>query len=373
MPENQQLLELSEYRNSEQPVISLYLRGYPHSVEGKHLIHLKNLLAEAEEQREQYSNEVWARVQEDLTSINSWVQDNYSHSSRNTVFFACGEELSHIFTPSTELPNEITLSDRAHLRPLYELLPRSDAYLVLLADAREGRIFVVKLDEITQVAHIEDTVEQSHSQGGWAQGTLERHQEKMVTQHLQNVTDSAFDLWQEQELNGVLLMGTDERTNELEDLLHSYLKENVLGSMTMDMQASYDEIAEAALACARDKRREQEDEVLRQWQGHLASENGLGVVGLADTLRAVQLGQLQTLLMKSDWHAPGGKCERCKFLTEQESGNCKYCGGNIAHHPDITEALIATAMSHEAQFIFWAVDNESITSNVGAIRHYAVR
>lgn len=373
MPEQERLLELSQYRSDEQPVISLYLRGYPNSIEGKHLIHLKNLLAEAEEQSDQYSNEVWERVQEDLEAIDSWVQDNYPNSSKNTVIFACGEELWHIFTPSTELPNEITLSDRAHLRPLYELLPRSDAYLVLLTDAREGRIFVVKLDEITEVAHIEDTVEQSHSQGGWAQGTLERHQEKMVTQHLQNVADSAFDLWQEQELNGVLVMGTDERTNELEDLLHTYLKDNLLGSMAMDMQASYDEIAEAALACARDKRREQEDEMLRQWQGHLASDNGLGVVGLADTLHAMQLGQLQTLLMRSDWHASGGKCERCQFLTAQNSGNCKYCKGNIARHSDITEALIVTALSHNAQLIILPADNEEITSNVGAIRHYAIR
>ena len=375
MPEQERLLELSQYRSDEQPVMSLYLRGYPNSIEGKHLIHLKNLLSEAEEQSDQYSNEVWERVQEDLEAINSWVQENYPSSSKNTVFFACGEELWHIFTPSTELPNQITLSDRPDLRAFYELLPRADAYLVLLADARNGRIFIVTADETTEVTQIERTVEEnhSHSQGGWAQATLQRHHEKMVAQHLQEITDSAFSLWQEQEFNGVLLMGTDERTSELENHLHSYLKENLLGRIPMDMQASEEEIAEAALECAHNKRREQEDEQISLWQAHLASENGLGVEGLANTLQAVQMGQLQTLFMRADWQAPGGKCERCGILSAQESGNCKYCAGEISHQPDITDDLIANALSHNAQLIILPADNEEITSNVGAIRHYAIR
>lgn len=372
MPENDLLLELSQYRSDEQPVISLYLRGYPQSIEGKHLIHLKNLLAEAEEQREQYSNEAWERVEEDLEWINLWVEHNYPRTSQNTVIFACGEQLRHIFTPSIELPNQISLSDRPLLRPLYELQSRSEAYLVLLTDAREGRILVVTPHETTQVAHIERTVEEnhSHSQGGWAQATLERHHDKMVAEHLQNVADSAFSLWQEQQFNGALLMGTDERSSALETHLHSYLKENLLGSMAMDMQASEDEIAEATLECAGDRRREQEDELLRQWQAHLESDDGLGVEGLANTLRAVQLGQLKTLLMKADWHAPGGKCEQCQFLTELISGNCKYCGGNIDHHFDITEALIASALVQNANLLF--TDEESMSSNVGAIRLYAI-
>lgn len=375
MLDRQKLLELSQYRNQERPVISLYLTVDRSAPEDKHLIVLKNLSTEAEEQRGNLPGDVWREVREDFERIGAWVRDHDVRSGEGVALFACGEELWETVIVPYELPTRLSLSDRPQLRPLYRFLQRFERYLVILSDARDARVFEVTPAETREVLQVEGDTPGRHDQGGWSQARFQRHQDKMVEVHLENAANTAFRLFQMRGFDGVVLMGTEERTSSLIEHLHPYLRQRVLARVPMDMEATSDEIGEQALQIARERRRSLQRERLDEWEGNLKSDNGLGVAGLADTLRAAQQGQLMVLIMRADLHAEGGKCQQCGALTDQADGTCDYCGGEIRRFEDVTEPLTTAAIDQGAELIFLAADGEGHRldpyGGVGAILRYA--
>ncbi|HEX8680798.1 MAG TPA: Vms1/Ankzf1 family peptidyl-tRNA hydrolase [Ardenticatenaceae bacterium] len=376
MLDSAKLSKLSEYRNGDAPVMSMYLPVDRDSPQDKHLIHFKNLRQEAEQHKEQYSNEVWQQVEANLDRAERWLRDNETdvRGGEGVAIFASGEKLWQTVVVPYELDATVTLGDSPRLRPLYRLLQRFERYLVILSDARDARVFVITPDETSEVAQVEDDTPNRHQQGGWAQSKLQRHQDKMVDEHLENAADIAFNLFQRRGFDGVILMGTEDRTNRLSDLLHPYLRQRELARTAMDTTASANEVAERALELAREGRRERQSELLKHW------EDGLGGVatsvgGIPDTLEAAQEGKLMTLFMREDLTAPGSICTQCEALTAKTSGKCDYCGGELRRVDDLTEALTAAAISQGAELVFLAADGEANRLNdqegVGAILRYA--
>lgn len=378
MLEHESLSNLSQYRSNDAPVISLYLRVDREAPDDKHLIHLKNLAAQTEEHKERYSHEGWQQLQADLARIREWVRDNSEtvRGGEGLALFSCGDDLWQSFSVPYELPTGITLSDRPRLRPLYRLLQRFERYLAILTDARDARVFMVTPDGAREVAQVEDDTPGRHDQGGWSQARFQRHQDKMVEEHLDHAATRAFALFQNEGFDGLVLLGTDERTSSLLDHLHPYLRQRVLARQPMDMEATAQQVGDSTLAVAREQRWARHGEQLAQWEGAIKGSTGLGTGGLAETLRAAQQKQLMVLLMREDLVAEGGACKQCGALTDLADGACEYCGGPLQHFDDVTEALTAAAMEQGAELLFLASENGARHldnyGGVGAILRYAI-
>ncbi|MBA3531109.1 MAG: hypothetical protein H0T73_04215, partial [Ardenticatenales bacterium] len=355
MLDRQALLTLSQYRNSERPIVSLYLTVDRNAPEDKYLIQMKNMMAEAEAQRDSLGAEQWQQVHADLERARDWVRENYVRGGQSVAIFACGAGLWKTFSLPYELPTALTLGSEARVRPLYRLLQRFERYLAILTDARDARVFLATPDETREVAQVEDDTPGRHDQGGWAQSRIQRHQDKMVEEHLSNAAELAFRLFQQEGFDGIVLMGTEERTSHLEALLHPYLLQRVLARVPMEMEASSREVGSKTMELGREQRRSRQTEQLDTWSNSLKGGNQ-GVAGLSDTLRAAQQGQLMTLIMREDLFMEGGRCKQCGVLTEQPNGNCDYCNGPIHHLEDVMEALTAAAIDQGAELIFLATD-----------------
>ncbi len=376
MLDRETLSNLSQFQSAERPVLSLYLHVDSNVPEDKHLIHLKNLVAEVEDQRDGLASDVWQSVQRDLNRMRTWVKESAPADTQGLALFACGDKLWETFALPYPLESDITLADRPRLRPLFRLLQRFEQYLVILSDARDARVFMISPDDTQAVGQVEDDTPNRHDQGGWSQSRLQRHQDKMVEEHLEHAADLAFRLFQRHGFDGIVLMGTDERTALLEEQLHPYLLQRVLARVPMDMEAPARMIGETALSIARDRRRERQSEVLDRWEDNLG-QGGQAVGGLEDTLLAAQQGQLMALLMSEELEIEGGRCERCGALTAQADGECNYCGGAIHHYDDLTEALTAAALEQGAELHVLARDGAAASrlnehGGIGAMLRFAV-
>ncbi len=373
MLDRQVLSRLSQYRNNERPVVSLYLNVDRNAPEDKYMIHMKNMLSEVEERREEMRTEQYQAVRGDMERTREWVRDNYVRGGQSVAIFACGDELWETFSIPYPLPTQVFLGNRARLRPLFRLLQRFERYLAILSDARDARVFMVTPDETREVAQVEDDTPGRHEQGGWSQARFQRHQDKMVEEHLSNAAGLAFNLFQDRGFEGVVLLGTEDRTNRLEEHLHPYLSQRVLARVPMEMDANAREIGETALEQARAQRRTRQSELLDVWDDNLGG-SGPAVSGLADTLQAAQQGQLMTLLLSEALEGEGGKCQQCGALTMQSEGTCDYCGGELRHFDDVAEALLRSALDQGAEILFIATDGDANRldehGGVGAILRY---
>ncbi|MGH2544412.1 MAG: Vms1/Ankzf1 family peptidyl-tRNA hydrolase [Ardenticatenaceae bacterium] len=373
MLDRQTLSKLSKYRSQKRPVVSLYLAVDRDAPADKHMIHMKNMMGEVEKRRDEMSTEQWQAVQRDMERARAWVREHDVRGGKSVAIFACGADLWEAFSIPYPLPTDLTLSDRPRLRPLFRLLQRFEHYLAILSDARDARVFLVTPEETREIAQVEDDTPGRHDQGGWSQARFQRHQDKKVEEHLAHAADLAFRLFQRRGFDGVVLMGTEDRTSLLEEQLHPYLSQRVLDRVPMEMEANARTVGETALRIARAARRDRQSELLDAWEDALGG--GPGVAGLRDTLQAAQQGQLMTLFVSENLHAEGGKCQQCGALTEHSEGTCDYCGGAIRHFDDITEALTAAALDQGAELLFLASDGDAKRleehGGVGALLRYA--
>jgi peptide subunit release factor 1 (eRF1) len=70
-----------------------------------------------------------------------------------------------------------------------------------------------------------------------------------------------------------------------------------------------------------------------------AGVQDMGITGLPGTLQVLEKGQVQALVVRDGFAAPGKQCTHCGHLTLHEDPNCPYCGGPLVVKEDIIEEL----------------------------------
>lgn len=102
----------------------------------------------------------------------------------------------------------------------------------------------------------------------------------------------------------MILAGEDVNTTALMEELHSTIQERVVGSIRMDIRASEKDLIEATLPLIDDAERLRERELVQMLADGIGS-GGLAASGVDATLSALQLGQVETLVISDDLHAAG--------------------------------------------------------------------
>ena len=82
--------------------------------------------------------------------------------------------------------------------------------------------------------------------------------------------------------------------------LHSEVAARVLGTLTLPVEASVLDIAEAAAPMVEAEERRQERDAVQQVQDGVGAQT-LGIAGAVDTLRSLAVGQVRTLVMNDDF------------------------------------------------------------------------
>ncbi len=373
MLDRQALLRLSQFRRSDRPVVTLYLKIDRTSSEPKHVIRLKNLLAEAEAQRSKF-NAVWEEVQRDLERVSAYVRDAYAQGAQHLAVFACGDELFEAFSLPYELPTALHLESIPVLRPLFRQLQRYERYAAVLVTQRLGRVFFVTPDAVEEVVAFEDEIPPRHDQGGWAQARLQRHHDEAVYQHLKRVADVVFELFQARGFSGLVMFGTEEITSALRELLHPYVQDRVIATTPMDITATTKDVGQTTLSLARERRRERQRELLELFESEVHRQGGRAVGGFKNVIAAVQEGRVQVLLVNETCDVTGGRCQQCGALTTATSGECDYCGGQVEPLRDGLEPVVAGAFQQGADVLFLSGRSEQARlepfEGIGAILRY---
>jgi peptide subunit release factor 1 (eRF1) len=82
-----------------------------------------------------------------------------------------------------------------------------------------------------------------------------------------------------------------------------------------------------------------------------ARGNGLGVTGLRRVLRATELGEVETLLMSSEYTARAVECTACGHLDSHIVPYCPLCGRATRKLDDVCEALVPIAIKNNIELV----------------------
>ncbi len=363
----ERLKYLASLRSEKHLLISLYLpleKGEPG--EAKLPIRLKNLINEALAAKGDWTPEQIHSVEKDLARIERLVAEERVLGSKSVVAFASSPlDLWELFRPPVRVEKGLAIDHAPRVAPLIALAGQLERYCTVLIDKSRARIFLLDLGGVEERYDIYSAVPGRHDQGGWAQARYQRHHDDHVMHHLKHTADELLRLRQEKGLQRLLVAGTEELASQFTNYLHPYLKKCLLATLTLEMTASPKEVQEQALAVVEDLDKREEANLVQKLKGEAFSGN-LGVIGLEDTLHAWQAGQVLTLLINEDFHAPGRRCPQCGSLTIREEP-CPYCGQTLEPLRDVVEELIKRAFLGNTEIKFIAEENKEALAEMGSI------
>ncbi len=358
---------LTNLRSEKHLLVSLYLPLEKGELgEAKLPIRLKNLISEALEAKEDWTPEQIHSVEEDLSRIERLVAEERVLGSKSVVAFASSPlGLWEVFRPPVGVEKSLAIDHAPRVAPLIALAGQLERYCTVLIDKSRARIFFLDLGGAEERYDIYGAVPGRHDQGGWAQARYQRHHDDRVMHHLKHTADELLRLHHEEGFQRLLVAGREELASQFTDYLHPYLKKCLVATLPLEMTASPKEVQEQTLAVVEDLNKREEASLIQKLRGEALSGN-LGVIGLEDTLHAWQAGQVLTLLINEDFHAPGRQCPRCGSLTVLE-GPCPYCGQTLEPLWDVVEELIKRAFLGNTEIKFIAGENREALAEMGKI------
>jgi peptide subunit release factor 1 (eRF1) len=236
-------------------------------------------------------------LERDAVRIREYVEAVDASANGLALFSSSGAELFEAVALAAPIDaHQLYISDQPHLYPLARLLDQYPRYAVLVADTHSARIFVFAANAVEREAQIEGTKTKHHKKGGWSQARYQRHTENYHVQHAKEVIDALTRIVRDEAIASVLLAGDDVIIPLLREQLPKDVAERVVDTLKLDKRAPDRAILEATLAVLKEQDaesdRERVEALLNAYRG-----NGLGAVGVEAVRRALELGQVDELLI----------------------------------------------------------------------------
>lgn len=292
------------------------------------------------------------RFESVMRTIRRWVADGFEESNLGAALFIStdGDLLKVVQLPVP--PDEIfTLQAGPAIAPLARMVEDHDHHCVVVVDNKRARILSVYLNAVeSEETYAHETLPQRSRGGGWSQARFQRHRTAHVQQFHAEVVDHLQRFVKQHESDDIILLGTAEATADLQKELPPALRERVRFVAT----ASPDEPSSAVVERIREvleKERAREDEEILHGLERRVREDYLAVAGVRSTLRELQAGKVETLVVGRGLPRAGQQCTRCTFLLADGESACPYCGGEL-EPVDLYDKMVALAERHEAKVEF---------------------
>lgn len=310
---------------------------------------LKNLIAQSRAQLNEFdlSRKKKDSLSRDLDKINRFFSQNLnSYSFSGLAIFSCsGEEFWKIFELHDPPRNRIIFDKNPYVRPLSAILNEHKKICLLTIDRRAAKWYEISMGEIRLLKSAEGDVPSKVREGGWEgyeSKRIERHINTHLRDHFKNVSAMTFEMFKKNNFDWLFLGCMDEYYPELEPLLHPYLKNNLKGRLKTTPSHSPDKILKESLRLEKNIKKQEDDELVCRFISEL-EKGGLAVSGLRETLRRLNQGEVQILLITRNFSEPGRICSHCKFLFVDEK-RCPSCQRKTEAIVDIIDEAVERAM-----------------------------
>ncbi|MBV9482612.1 MAG: host attachment protein [Acidobacteria bacterium] len=317
-------------------------------------------------------------MREDLDRILDLAGHLHGNQARAKAVFACiAKNFWREFDLPPQLPaTQLFLNDRFHLKPLAALLGAQPRLWVVLVDRRRGRFFELRLDELAEregVFHELPRRGRSDGFAGYDGGHAERRLEDDAMHHFKKVAERLKDAHEKGHFERLIIGCQESLWPEFEPHLHPYVKQRLLEHFPADMATiASEQIRERAQRILLQWQESRRQSLVREVLGQ-AQRNANGVTGLRRVLEALELGEVQILLLGEKFRAPGVECRNCGHLDAHIVPSCPLCAHSTRELVDVCDAIVPQAICRDIE-LFYVKDDASFdrVGNIGALLRFRV-
>ncbi|MBE2236762.1 MAG: hypothetical protein IAE81_03170 [Caldilineaceae bacterium] len=324
-----------EFESHDSPVLSVYLNVDPHRrTVDKYKLALRNLLDKAENVDP-----------EDVRRVQNYIEMGYNRTGRGVALFSCAAK-DFWWAQSFAVPVEdfVFVSFRPYVRQLARLLDTYERCGVVHVDQEGARLFLFNMGVLEAADGYLGEEVKLHRSGGWANPRYQRHEAKQARQNLQEAAEIAEEFYRETATRRLILAGTEKNVAHFKDLLSHRLRTMVIGHFNADANASKSDIRDKALEMAA-KAEEKESQALADRVLSIAQQGGNAVLGVVDTLTAVQHGRAQHVVALADYSQRAFRFVDSGLVVLELNEEGDLASGRIQDLPDAAESALRRALA----------------------------
>jgi peptide chain release factor subunit 1 len=291
--------------------------------------------------------------------------------TKGIAMFSCSAEgYWEIVRTTTPLPNRVEFGPRPFVAPLAAFLSHTKPTAILVTDRKVARILTTSHGEVKEWSEFEDWGPSLTSQGGWSQSRYQRRVENFGKHHVDKATDLLLKLLQHYPFDW-LILGTEVQVqNETEKSLHPYLKDRLIGHISVRIDAGVEEVVERANELREQVEQTHITDLMDQVEEY-AGAGGRGTIGLKETLQALNGQKVHILLVEEGYAAPGAECEQCGLLMPDQRERCAACNEPAMAVDDIVGVAVQRAIELGSLVeVSSEVDSLDRIQKMGAILYY---
>ena len=238
-----------------------------------------------------------ASLQKDAERIRNYVENVERSANGLAIFASSGADLFEAIELAAPVANHrLFISDEPHLYPLARLLDEYPRCLAVITDTHSARIFVFAVNEVEKTDRVESDKTKRHKQGGWSQARYRRHVDNFREQHAKEVVDTVARIVREEGIDKIIVLGDEVIVPMLREHMPKEIAEKIVDVVRVDANAAPNEILASTISALQKKDADTDRERVDQLLGAYRA-SGLACVGVEDTLKAFELGQIDELLI----------------------------------------------------------------------------
>jgi peptide chain release factor subunit 1 len=259
------------------------------------------------------------------------------------IFCDDSEDFFRLYALNAPLRDGVWWGKTPHVRPLLELFDEYERFGVILTDKAQARLFTVFLGEIEEQREAFAASEVKHIKAPSkdrlrSQMNIQRKTEMYVLWHLKHVAEMMDRLADFHSFDRLVLAGPVEATSELRRLLSKRLRSRVVGTLTLSIQASEQQVLDETLKIEQEIERAAEIELVEELIT-IAAKQGQAAQGLEPTLDALRKGRIWRLVYADGLDLHGKVCSNCSSLFVEDRESCVYCEAELKPVDDLIEHM----------------------------------
>ncbi len=365
-----EIRELANFHSPETCALTFYYQpSTPQDLSHRgESILVKDMLRNAIREAEKGGKNGCAKA--DLERVSAIVEALRGNGGKAKAIFACaGQNFWREYDLPPQLPKtQIILNQRFHLKPLAAIMREGRKTFIVLADRTKARVFELSDDKINELQDFFNELSRHGKSDGFAgydAGHAERRVLNETAQHFKAIADYLKERYEREPFDQLLIGCHDEQWPEIESHLHTYAKQKLIGHFRIDPKvATPEQVKEMALQHIAQHDGDEKQRLIGEVIGE-AHRNGNGAIGLRRVLRSLEVGEVQTLMLGSNFQAPGVKCYHCGHMDLHDAKDCVVCGKPNTQLEDIGDAIVGHALRGNIETLW--VDNNEEFDRIGRI------
>lgn len=211
-----------------------------------------------------------------------------------------------------------------HLYPLARLNDQYPRYAALLVDTNSAQLYVFALGAPTRHEAVTNEKTRRSQMGGWSQARYQRRAENFHKQHMKEVVDLLDKVVTEERLNHIVVACDEVAKPVLMEQLPKHLAEKVIDVFFVDVKSmeQHDVLKETMAALRREDAKTDAEHVQRMLDSWRAG--GLAVAGIEATMRALDMRQVEELLIAARPDRVNGPTDDLVAKAQQNSARIRF-------------------------------------------------